>query len=212
MAHRPGHVTARRGSAPRRRLVYALVAKGFSDGLARHAATRSTRGPRPRAATRPQLRRHRAAARDRSRGGARPGAGGVRGDRPRHRDRAESRALITDYLLGQLPDRVAEQTRERLAESPYDRAWARVLASELGPVASKPLPEIPDGSRAAAGRRRAARAGEAGRRCGTMGRAPAAPPLPVRPDHASAVRVARPACPTALAPAGAARSCSASER
>ena len=63
----------------------------------------------------------------------------------------ESRALITDYLLGQLPDRVAEQTRERLADSPYDRAWARVLASELGPVASKPLPEIPDGSRAAGG-------------------------------------------------------------
>ena len=75
----------------------------------------------------------------------------------------ESRALITDYLLGQLPDRVAEQTRERLADSPYDRAWARVLASELGPVASKPLPEIPDGSRAAAGR--VARAsGRAGRR------------------------------------------------
>lgn len=62
----------------------------------------------------------------------------------------ESRALITDYLLGQLPDRVAEQTRERLAGSPYDRAWARVLASELGPVASNPLPEIPDGSRASA--------------------------------------------------------------
>lgn len=61
----------------------------------------------------------------------------------------ESRALITDYLLGQLPERVAEQTRERLAGSPYDRAWARVLASELGQVASKPLPEIPDGSRAA---------------------------------------------------------------
>jgi sigma-70-like protein len=62
----------------------------------------------------------------------------------------ESRALITDYLLGQLPERVAEQTRERLASSPYDRAWARVLASELGQVASQPLPEIPDGSRAAA--------------------------------------------------------------
>jgi hypothetical protein len=62
----------------------------------------------------------------------------------------ESRALITDYLLGQLPDRVAEQTRERLAGSPYDRAWARVLASELAPVASNPLPEIPDGSSAAA--------------------------------------------------------------
>lgn len=60
----------------------------------------------------------------------------------------ESRALITDYLLGQLPERVAEQTRERLAESPYDRAWARVVASQLEPLAAQPLPEIPDGSRA----------------------------------------------------------------
>lgn len=60
----------------------------------------------------------------------------------------ESRALVTDYLLGQLPDRVAEQTRERLAESPYDRAWARVVASELEPLAAEPLPEIPDGARA----------------------------------------------------------------
>jgi hypothetical protein len=58
----------------------------------------------------------------------------------------ESRALITDYLLGQLPERVAEQTRDRLAESPYERAWARVLASELQPMASEPLPEIPDGT------------------------------------------------------------------
>jgi hypothetical protein len=58
----------------------------------------------------------------------------------------EARALITDYLLGQLPAKVAEQTRDRLAESPYERAWARVLASELGPVASKPLPEIPEGT------------------------------------------------------------------
>jgi hypothetical protein len=64
----------------------------------------------------------------------------------------ESRALITDYLLGQLPDRVAEETRERLANSPYDRAWARVLASELSPVAAEPLPEIPDGARASAPR------------------------------------------------------------
>jgi hypothetical protein len=62
---------------------------------------------------------------------------------------SESRALITDYLLGQLPERMAEQTRERLASSPYERAWARVLVSALGPMASKPLPEIPNGSRAA---------------------------------------------------------------
>src|ERR1700757_2173092 len=58
----------------------------------------------------------------------------------------ESRALITDYLLGQLPPRVAEQTRDRLATSPYERAWARVLASELAPVSSNPLPEIPEGT------------------------------------------------------------------
>ena len=64
----------------------------------------------------------------------------------------EARALITDYLLGQLPPKVAEQTRDRLAEAPYERAWARVLASELSPVASKPLPEIPEGTaRARAG-------------------------------------------------------------
>jgi hypothetical protein len=62
---------------------------------------------------------------------------------------AESRALIADYLLGQLPDGVADQTRQRLASSPYERAWARVLASELAPMAREPLPEIPDGSRAA---------------------------------------------------------------
>ena len=58
----------------------------------------------------------------------------------------EARALITDYLLGQLPPRVAEQTRERLATSPYERAWARVLASELAPLSSNPLPEIPEGT------------------------------------------------------------------
>jgi Sigma-70, region 4 len=62
----------------------------------------------------------------------------------------ESRALITDYLLGQLPERVADQMRERLSQSPYERAWARVLASALGSMAAKPLPEIPDGSRAGA--------------------------------------------------------------
>jgi Sigma-70, region 4 len=55
----------------------------------------------------------------------------------------ESRSLITDYLLGQLPPGVSASVRERLAESPTDRAWARVVASELAPLASGPLPEIP---------------------------------------------------------------------
>ncbi len=55
------------------------------------------------------------------------------------------RQLITDYLLGQLPERVAAQTRERLGSSPTERAWARVVASELAPLASRSLPEIPAG-------------------------------------------------------------------
>jgi len=59
----------------------------------------------------------------------------------------ERRALITDYLLGQLPSRVSEDTRDRLAASPSERAWARVLASELAPLASGPLPEIPTEAR-----------------------------------------------------------------
>lgn len=55
----------------------------------------------------------------------------------------ERRALITDYLLGQLPPRVAEDVHRRLALEPADRAWARVIASELAEVAASPLPEIP---------------------------------------------------------------------
>ena len=55
----------------------------------------------------------------------------------------QRRALITDYLLGQLPPKVADDTRDHLATSPSERAWARVLASELTPLTDKPLPEIP---------------------------------------------------------------------
>lgn len=62
----------------------------------------------------------------------------------------ESRALIADYLLGQLPEREAEQTRERLASTPSERAWARAVASELAPMAGKSLPEVPEGSLPAA--------------------------------------------------------------
>jgi outer membrane biosynthesis protein TonB len=56
---------------------------------------------------------------------------------------AERRALITDYLLGALPRRVTEQVRERLGKSAAERAWARVIAAELEPISSQPLPEIP---------------------------------------------------------------------
>jgi hypothetical protein len=62
---------------------------------------------------------------------------------PQTRVPPERRALITDYLLGQLPPRVSEETRARLAQSPSERAWARVVASELAPMAGGPLPEIP---------------------------------------------------------------------
>jgi Sigma-70, region 4 len=62
---------------------------------------------------------------------------------PQTRVGPERRALITDYLLGQLPRRVTETTRDRLAESASERAWARVLSAELAPIASGPLPDIP---------------------------------------------------------------------
>lgn len=55
----------------------------------------------------------------------------------------ESQARITDYLLGQLSDQEADQVRDLLADSPSERAWARVLSSELAPLSSGPLPEIP---------------------------------------------------------------------
>lgn len=58
----------------------------------------------------------------------------------------QRRALITDYLLGQLPAAVATDVRDHLGASPSARAWARVLASELTPLTSTPLPEIPTGS------------------------------------------------------------------
>jgi hypothetical protein len=60
------------------------------------------------------------------------------------------RHLLVDYLLGQLPPRVAEQTRDHLAESASERAWARVVASELQSLASGPMPEIPVGTGRAA--------------------------------------------------------------
>jgi hypothetical protein len=62
---------------------------------------------------------------------------------PQTRVPPERRALITDYLLGQLPTRVSEDTRNRLAQSAGERAWARVVASELTPLARGQLPEIP---------------------------------------------------------------------
>jgi hypothetical protein len=56
------------------------------------------------------------------------------------------RALVTDYLLGQLPDRVAEEVYSFLQASDADRAWAEALAGVLGPLAPGSLPEIPAGA------------------------------------------------------------------
>lgn len=58
------------------------------------------------------------------------------------------RALITDYLLGQLPPRLASQVRARLESSAAERDWAAAVATELEPLASGRLPEIPSGSAA----------------------------------------------------------------
>jgi Sigma-70, region 4 len=56
---------------------------------------------------------------------------------------AEHRRMIGDYLLGQSSAKDADQVRDLLVDSPVERAWARVLSSELAPLASGPLPEIP---------------------------------------------------------------------
>jgi hypothetical protein len=56
----------------------------------------------------------------------------------------EQQHRIADYLLGQLSDAEAAEVRDLLADSPSDRAWARVVSSELAPLTGgSPLPEIP---------------------------------------------------------------------
>jgi hypothetical protein len=113
----------------------------------------------------------------------------------------ERRHLITDYLLGALPRRVAEEVRSLLAQAAPERAWARVVASELEPIASSPLPEIPVGGaprgaapaaeRAAAPERSGAPAAagvpappreRARAERGRPARSPISPPLPRRPS------------------------------
>jgi hypothetical protein len=69
----------------------------------------------------------------------------------------DRRALITDFLLDQLPAPVAEETRTRLARCASERDWARVIASELTGLTSRPLPEIPVASQDAGNGSRRAR-------------------------------------------------------
>jgi Sigma-70, region 4 len=65
---------------------------------------------------------------------------------PPTRVAAERRALITDYLLGALPEPVAKEVRGHLRQSAAARAWARAVSSELQGLAPKPLPEVPSDS------------------------------------------------------------------
>jgi hypothetical protein len=64
---------------------------------------------------------------------------------PATRISPERRALVTDYLLGQLPARVGDEVRDHLSRSASERAWARAVAAELAPLAPPSLPEIPAG-------------------------------------------------------------------
>src|SRR3712207_3938459 len=50
---------------------------------------------------------------------------------------------IADYLLGQQPASQRAATRAFLEGSASGRAWARVVAGELKPLAGENLPEIP---------------------------------------------------------------------
>lgn len=102
----------------------------------------------------------------------------------------ERRALITDYLLGQLPARVSEEVKESLADSATERAWARVVASELSPLTAKPLPKIPVGrADAPADGRVSAREKPVGKRS-----------RPVSDDGASATRLRSEVAPEEDAP------------
>jgi hypothetical protein len=56
----------------------------------------------------------------------------------------ERRAEVSDYLLGQQSVSQRSATRDHLAGSAAARAWARVVADSLRPLAAEPLPEIPE--------------------------------------------------------------------
>src|SRR5438093_8410742 len=56
---------------------------------------------------------------------------------------AERRAEVADYLLSQQSASERAATREFLEGSAAGRAWARVVAGELRPLAGDALPEVP---------------------------------------------------------------------
>jgi hypothetical protein len=96
---------------------------------------------------------------------------------------APQRALLTDYLLGQLPPRVADQVHGQLQSSPPARAWARLIASELGEIAAEPLPEIPVGTTRREEPEPAAADPAAGAEYQQYEDEPAAERLKIPPDH-----------------------------
>src|SRR5438094_2175034 len=56
---------------------------------------------------------------------------------------AERRAEVADYLLAQQSASERAATREFLEGSAAGRAWARVVAGELRPLAGDALPDVP---------------------------------------------------------------------
>jgi hypothetical protein len=108
---------------------------------------------------------------------------------------APQRALLTDYLLGQLPGRVADLVHDAIADDPAQRAWLRVVASEVGGLATAGLPAIPapDAPRAAAAASPAA----------ADPSAPAPAPAPATRSARPRTRRTEPALPIQAAPAAA---------
>ncbi|MEJ7715329.1 MAG: sigma factor-like helix-turn-helix DNA-binding protein [Thermoleophilaceae bacterium] len=104
---------------------------------------------------------------------------------------SERRAELADYLLGQLDEDAAKATHDHLAASARGRAWARVAAGELRPLAGDAgLPAIPEDG--------------AGRSAAETP-VPAKPPPPKRP-------VKRPSARPAVDPEPAAAAADESER
>jgi hypothetical protein len=60
------------------------------------------------------------------------------------------RAEVSDYLLGQQSADERAETHRFLEGSAPGRAWACVVADQLGDLATEPLPDVPNGAAAAA--------------------------------------------------------------
>ncbi|MGH2876054.1 MAG: RNA polymerase sigma factor [Solirubrobacteraceae bacterium] len=56
----------------------------------------------------------------------------------------ERQALIADYLLGQSDEEGRASAHDLLADSGNARDWASAVAAELAPLATEPLPAIPE--------------------------------------------------------------------